>query len=262
MKKLGIDTEASREFAENNYCTIKNVFQPEVLDLIEARMKRRRPKREGMFTKVVDDEVRFDRTRQLYNCMYDWVLWYIISVPVTLALLANGLLHVANKPGLMRKAAVVAHILSPKPRKQGNKEKRMQGLHEDFAAYLAGYFKSEFGLSVLVGCLEGSVVHVVPQTYGGESADERDEMLRNGRLTEIKLERGELLVMGPGLLHRGTGYDYRNSRLFVAFMAGLSWVASFAFTYNVESVESVKTAQTGEENPTTDRVTLQRRCKK
>lgn len=47
--------------------------------------------------------------------------------------------------------------------------------------------------------------------------------------------------MGPGLLHRGTGYDIRNSRLFIAFLAAASWFASFLMvTYNVESVVTTK----------------------
>lgn len=219
-----------------NYCLIKCAVAIHILDLIEAYIKKRGNrgvfKKESMFTKVVNGKVQHGRTRQMFNCSLDWVMYYLIAVPVTLALAKHGLLHIVGDV-TTRSAQVVTYIVSPK--KGGDAMKRLQAYHEDFASYLAGFFKCAFGISVLVGCVEGSVVHIIPESYGGDD-DEVDRKIKEGKFETVKLERGEALCMGPGLVHRGTGYVVRNSRLFVAFLGAASKAASFLNTYNVFNI--------------------------
>lgn len=201
---------------------------------MEKRGNRGVFKKEAMFTQVVNNEVKHDRTRQMFDCSLDWVMYYLISVPVTLALAKHGLLNIVGDV-VTRSAQVVAYIVSPTNR--GNAMKRLQAFHEDFASYLAGFFKCAFGISVLVCCVEGSEVHLIPGTYGGEDA-EVDQKIEEGKFERVFLQRGEALVMGPGLVHRGTGYVVRNSRLFVAFLGAASKAASFLNTYNVFNINT------------------------
>lgn len=235
---LKINTPESVQMGEENYCTVKGVIGVHVLDLIEDLNKKRgsrgRFSKGPMFRKVVDDKVYHDDTRQMFNCALDWVMYFLIAVPVTLALLKHGLLHMVGSTD-KRAASVVTYIVSPKRRGEANT--RHQAWHEDFASYLASYFKAQFGISVLVGCVEGSVVHIIPGSYGGKD-DVVDDLIAAGKFTTIELERGEALVMGPGLVHRGVGYTARNSRLFLAFLGGLSKAASFLNTYNVFNIST------------------------
>ncbi len=235
--ELKITTPEATQFAEMNYCLIKGAVAIHILDLIEEYMKKRGDrgvfKKEPMFTKVVNNEMDHDHTRQMFNCSLDWVMYFLIAVPVTLALAKHGLLHIVGDVK-KRSAQVVTYIVSPEHR--GDPMKRLQAFHEDFASYLAEFFKCAFGLSVLVGCVEGSVVHLIPKSYGGEN--EVDDWIKEGRFEKIVLQRGEALVMGPGLIHRGTGYVVRNSRLFVAFLGGASKAANFFFTYNVFNIST------------------------
>lgn len=78
-------------------------------------------------------------------------------------------------------------------------------------------------------------MHIIPKSYGGKD-EEVERKTKAGEFLEVQLKRGEALVMGPGLVHRGTGYNVRNSRLFVAFLGGRSSVASFLNTYNVYNI--------------------------
>lgn len=219
------------QFADENYTVVKGAVPVYILDLIEKYMKRRGFKKEAMFTKVVNDVVYHDLSRQMFNCALDWVMYFLIAVPVALVLVKHGLLNMVG--GGLRAAKVVTYILSPA--KAGDATKRHQAFHEDFAHYLAGFFKTDFGISVLVGCVEGSIVHIIPKSYGGKD-EEVERKIKAGEFLEVHLKRGEALVMGPGLVHRGTGYNVRNSRLFVAFMGGRSSVASFLNTYNVYNI--------------------------
>lgn len=240
---LGIDTEASRCMAKNNYARIKGGVPVHVLDLIEEYIKTRgnsgRFRKIDMFSKVVDDKVKHDNTRQMLDCALDWVLYFLIAAPVTLKLLEHGLLHIAESvsnlvhSGQMRAARVVTYIVSPK--RPGDPESKHQAWHEDFASYLADYFKMQYAISVIVGCVEGSTVHIIPESYGGDDKDV-DRKIKKGKYETIHLERGALLVMGPGLCHRGVGYKQRNSRLFSGFLGGLSKCASFLNTYNVFNI--------------------------
>lgn len=50
----------------------------------------------------------------------------------------------------------------------------------------------------------------------------------------VHLRKGEALVLGSGLRHRGCMYTKRNVRLFLAFVVGRSDGASFEATYNVQ----------------------------
>ena len=236
-ENLGIKTDEAKKFAESNYCRIKGVVAIWILDLIEEYMGKRgtggRFKKEDMFTGVVNDKVRHNKTRQMFNCAHDWIMFFLIAAPVTLALAKHGLLHMVGS-SQKRSAQVITYILSPK--KPGNPKLRYQSWHEDFAHYLAEYFEHEWGLSVLIGGLDGSVVDVISGTYGGETVEQIQDMIKNGKFEKICLERGECLVMGGGLVHRGVGYVIRNSRLFVAFLGGLSRAASFFNTYNIDSI--------------------------
>ena len=236
---LGIVTPESIQMAKDNYCLVKGVIGVHVLDLIEDLNKKRgnkgRFKKEAMFRKVVDDEVHHDGTRQMFNCALDWVMYFLIAVPVTLALFKHGLLHMVGCLEEMRAASIVTYIVSPK--KGGDAMTRHQAWHEDFASYLASFFGTQFGISVLVGCVEGSEVHIIPESFGGDDPVV-DKKIADGKYTVIKLERGEALVMGPGLVHRGVGYTVRNSRLFLAFLGGASKTASFLNTYNVFNINT------------------------
>jgi len=246
-KKLGIDTEASRCMKENNYARIKGGVPVHVLNLIEEYIETRgdggRFKKINMFSKVVDDEVKHDNTRQMLDCALDWVLFFLIAAPVTLKLLEHGLLHIAKSVSnlvpstQMRAARVVTYIVSPE--RPGKAESKHQAWHEDFASNLAEYFKMQYAISVIVGCMEGSIVHIIPKSYGGDDKDV-DKKIEEGEYETIELERGELLVMGPGLCHRGVGYEQRNSRLFLGFLGGLSKCASFLNTYNVFNIVTGK----------------------
>lgn len=217
---------------------VKGAVAVHVLDVIEDLVKMRgnrgRFKKTEMFRKVVDDEVYHDRTRQMFNCSLDWVMYFLIAVPVTLALMKHGLLHMASSVE-MRSARVVTYIVSPK--RSGEPMTRHQAWHEDFAHYLASFFKAHFGISVLVGCTEGSEVHIIPESFGGAD-DNADRKIAEGTFKTVKLERGEALVMGPGLVHRGVGYNLRNSRLFLAFLGAASKTASFLNTYNVFNINT------------------------
>lgn len=243
-EELGIETEEAKHFALWNYCCIKGVVAVWILDLIEAYMKKRgtggKYKKEDMFTGVVNDEVEHSKTRQMFNCAHDWVMFFLIAAPVTLALAKHGLLHIVGS-STKRSAQVVSYIISHKT--PGNPSKRFQSYHEDFASYLASYFKHQWGISVLVGGLEGSMVDLVSGTFGGETVEELDAIRKTGGYKRVKLERGECLVMGAGLVHRGVGYSIVNSRLFVAFLGGLSSTASFFNTYNIESVVHKRSAR-------------------
>ncbi|CAN0159343.1 unnamed protein product [Ectocarpus fasciculatus] len=152
----------------------------------------------------------------------------------------------AQEEGTWSPASTASPAVSPAPARPsecdgGGEEMvaRHQAFHEDFAPFMARDFGVEFGISVIVGCTEGSVVHIIPKTYGGYRANEIEAMIEAGKVEAVELKRGEALVMGPGLIHRGVGYNTRNSRLFVAFLAGASKVASFLNTYSVLSMETV-----------------------
>lgn len=156
----------------------------------------------------------------------------------------HGFLMVVNT-NLQRVARVVTYIESKgesvnsgsfgDERKTGKKKRKRavkssnQAWHEDFCNSLAGYFGHEFGLSVLVSCLGESKVDIVRRSYGGPFT----RRSRRHRLT-VHLRKGEALVMGSGLRHRGCKYTSRNVRLFLAFLVGLSNGASFGSTYSVQ----------------------------
>lgn len=234
---LKINTDESKLFAKSNYCLIRGAIPIVILDIIEEYMRKRggggRFRKEDMFTKVVNEKVQHDKTRQLFNCAFDWVMFFLIATPVTLALAMHGVLHMVG--GGFRTAKIVTYIVSNK--RTGDHTKRHQAWHEDFADYLANHFGDHFGISVLVGCLEGSEVHIIPGTYGGKPSNWLlQPVIDRGGFETIRLERGECLVMGPGLVHRGSGYNARNTRLFLVFLGGRSNTASFLNTYNVEGV--------------------------
>lgn len=126
---LEIETPQSMQFADENYTVVKGAVPVYILDLIEKYMKRRGFKKEAMFTKVVNDVVYHDLSRQMFNCALDWVMYFLIAVPVALALVKHGLLNMVG--GGLRAAKVVTYILSPA--KAGDATKRHQAFHEDFA---------------------------------------------------------------------------------------------------------------------------------
>jgi len=211
-----------------------------VLDLIEKYISLQNPvgkyKKHDMFKSMAKKKVVHDKERKLVNCGLDWILYFLIAVPVTLALARHGFLVIIG--GLVRIAKVVTYIESfgggdPK-------EERDQSWHTDFAGYLSEHFGDQFGISVLVGGSEGSEVHIIDGTFGGEDNDTLQDMVNKGHLKKIVLERGELLIMGPGLRHKGIGYLKRNVRLFLAFLGGRSVGASFFDTYSLDDVVDEK----------------------
>lgn len=235
---LKIDTPESRHYAENNYATVKNAVPQFVLKLIKSYIAKRGNrgifKRDALFTKVVDNKAQYNLTRQIFNCSLDWVMYFLIAVPVTLSLVKHGFLHVCGSD-MMRSAMVVSYILSIKS--SGDVKKRLQAFNEDFASFLSEFYGMEFGISVLVGCDEGSKVHLIPKSYGGDEAIMNRKIV-NGEFTTVVLEEGEALVMGPGLMKRGCGYTKPNARLFLAFVAGRSKWSNFERVFNVFNIDT------------------------
>ncbi|CAN0296952.1 unnamed protein product [Ectocarpus sp. 6 AP-2014] len=121
---LGIETPQSMQFADENYTLVDGAVPVYILDLIEKYMKRRGFKREAMFTKVVNNVAYHDYSRQLFNCALDWVMYFLIAVPVSLALAKHGLLNMVG--GGLRAAKVVTYILSPA--KAGDATKRLHAV--------------------------------------------------------------------------------------------------------------------------------------
>lgn len=239
LKGTDYDSLEAQKMCKDNYCVIDAVIPLPILGLMEEYMNCRGAvgdrKKENMFCKVVNGKVQHDDSRQLYNCAFDWIMYHLIAVLVTSALKKHGVLGMVDLDS-DRMAKIVTWIESRS--QEGNpedKKLRDQAFHEDFAHYLAKFFAEEYGVSVLVGCTEGSEVHVIPASFGG--SDEPDVEGKKGErvFTTVKLARGQALVMGPGLIHRGVGYIKRNVRLFVAFLGGRSCKSSFFNTYNVES---------------------------
>lgn len=231
ISEAGIDTEASRCYAKNNYaiiqvipiwlcCLIERFRRSERFGSIDSGLKE-----ESMFRKTYGEEVKYDDSRTMINCAKCGVLWILISSWVTLVLATHGFLMVVGT-SLTRVARVVAFIES-----KGGDGSSVQSWHEDFCNCMSGYFGHEFGLSVLVSCLGESVVDVVEKTYGQPVSKDFEQK----HFVKVHLKQGQALVMGSGLRHRGMSYCKRNVRLFIAFLAGRSGGASFGATYNVQS---------------------------
>lgn len=182
-----------------------------------------------MFTRVYDDDVEHDESRTLVNCRYHSVMWYLISCFVTHVMATHGFLMVVGK-NFQRVARVVTYIES-----LGGPLSKVQSMHEDFCNAMAGFFQHEFGFSVLVSCLGGSIVDIIEDTYGQPVTPEFERQ----HFKQIRLKQGQGLIMGSGLRHRGMAYSKRNVRLFLAFLAGKSEGASFSATYNVQGFKKV-----------------------
>ena len=254
VEDAGIKTRASRCFKRENFAVVRVI--PEcVCDFIEMLRQRETCNKEDMFAKTYGEKVVHDSSRTLVNCAKHLVLWLLISSCVTLALARHGFLMVVNS-SQRRVARVVTYIesiaestadgvdesaRSNEKRGRGKKRKRGRGKktntvkssnqawHEDFSCALAGYFQHDFGLSVLVSCLGESKVDIVRRSYGGEFTKGMKRLRRT-----VHLRKGEALIMGSGLRHRGCKYTKRNVRLFLAFLVGKSEGASFEATYSVQ----------------------------
>ena len=254
VEDAGISTGASRCFKRENFAVVRVI--PEcVCDFIEMIRQSKTCNKEDMFAKTYGKKVVHDSSRTLVNCAKHLVLWLLISSCVTLALARHGFLMVVNS-SQRRVARVVTYIESlaettvddvdesacgSEKRGKGKKRKRGRGrgkktikssnqaYHEDYSSVLAGYFQHDFGLSVIVSCLGESKVDIVRRSYGGTFT----KGMKRLRHT-VHLRKGEALVLGSGLRHRGCRYTKRNVRLFLAFLVGRSEGASFEETYNVQ----------------------------
>lgn len=244
----GIKTRASRCFKRENFAVVRVI--PEcVCDFIEMIRQSKTCNKEDMFAKTYGKKVVHDSSRTMVNCAKHLVLWLLISSCVTLALARHGFLMVVNS-SQRRVARVVTYIESVgetaadgacRNEKRGRGEKRKRGrgektvkssnqaYHEDFSSIWSGFIQHDFGLSVLVSCLGESKVDIVRRSYGG-AFTKRMKRLR----CTVHLRKGEALIMGSGLRHRGCRYTKRNVRLFLAFLVGKSEGASFEATYNVQ----------------------------
>lgn len=228
MRSRGSVTKEYSCFAEENFAVV-DAFPLWVLVVIEKLVACSTfLTLKNMFTKSVNDEVEHDDSRQMYSCEKNWVLWFLIVSPLTRALLPHGFLDVRYSK--RRLAKVVTYIQS-----SGKANSSKQGWHTDFPSTIASYFGDHFPISVLVAGFQDSYVDIVPGTYGHESDEElEDSEIRRART--IKLKRGQALVMGPGLRHRGLAYTSKNVRFFAAFLFGRSSGASIESTYNLENV--------------------------
>ncbi|CAM9157950.1 unnamed protein product [Ectocarpus sp. 13 AM-2016] len=212
--------------------------------------------KEDMFAKTYGEKVVHDSSRTLVNCAGHLILWLLISSCVTLALARHGVPMVVNSTQ-RRVARVVTYIESvgesvaesaeesasgrgeKGKSKKGKNEKASkssnQVWHEDFSNFLAGYFQHDFGLSVFVSCLGESKVDIVRRSYGGPFT----KGMKRRRL-KVELQKGEALVMGSGLRHRGSSFTKRNVPLFLAFLVGKSEGASFETTHNVQGERKMR----------------------
>lgn len=98
----------------------------------------------------------------------------------------------------------------------------------------------EFGINVLIGAIEGSEVEIISETYGSEEQADLEKLVHDGHVKKIFLERGQCLVMGPDLRHKGVGYIERNVRLFLDFLVRRSFRASFSSMYDLDDISKEK----------------------
>lgn len=236
----GVEVTTEYEhFKEHNYAVICNVVSLFNLALVQAYVRKKEEKeyvkKEPMFNHVEDEKVVNDEKRKLFNCAKDWVLFTLIAVPVTLALATHGFLLIAGSM-VTRTAKVVTFIESI----GGGTN---QSWHTDFDSRLASFFGNAFGLSVLLATSDDSEVDIISNTWGNETDDEIHELIREGNLKKIKLQKGSILLMGSGLRHRGCSYEAKNVRFFLAFLAVNSVFASFFHTYRLDETSDEKSRE-------------------
>lgn len=160
IHEAGISSPAADCYRDHNYAVVQ-VIPIWLCCVIEKfRAYRTGLKQEPMFSKVYGQEVKYDSSRTLINCAKDGFLWFLISSMVTLAMAKHGFLMAVCSTS-QRVARVVTYIEST-----GGSDSKVQAWHEDFCNAMAGYFQHEFGFSVLVSCLGGSIVDIVEGTYG------------------------------------------------------------------------------------------------
>lgn len=234
IRGSGNVSEASECFARDNYAVVQAIplwilSLMEILVACSCFFLQLSP----MFTKSVNGKVKHDRTRQMATLDKNWVMWYLIVTPLTKALAPLGFLDVVSSP-LRRVAKVVTYIVS-----SGGADSSKQGWHLDFPQNMASHFADHFPISVLVAGSEESRVDIIPGTCGDEDNSTLEE-LESSKAKTIVLNKGQALVMGPGLRHRGLAYTEKNIRLFAAFLVGRSAGSSFENTYDVENVDSIK----------------------
>lgn len=242
----------AKSFFKNNFTVVDGAIPIWLLDLIEAVVTARREVPKGkinpvgnlikhpMFQYLVKGESVTDENRKLIDCGEDWILYHLIAFPVSRKLEVLGFLMTADssKSRIAKVVTYIESIVGKKAREP--RENRDQSWHTDFSSLLAKFFGEEFGISVLVGATEGSEVHVIAGTFGLESNEKLEELVNNGKVVKVFLRRGQCLVMGPGLRHKGVGYDKRNVRLFLAFLVGKSLGASFGSTYDLSDIAAEK----------------------
>lgn len=252
QQRLGTLSPEAKEFQEKNFAVIDKVIRCWVLDLVEEVVRARdevpkgkvnplgRPKRQPLFKYLVKNKTTKDENRRMIDCGADWILYSLVAFPVTRKLEPHGFLMTADV-SKARKAKVVAYVESMVGNSPDEpREFRDQSWHTDFDCTLASFFGMEFGISGLVGATQGSEIHVMTHTTGLETPHERKKLALNGHVEKVVLERGSMLLMGPGLRHKGVGYDQRNVRLFLAFLVGKSCKASFGDTYSLDDVTGEK----------------------
>lgn len=246
MKETGKFGSTAEHFSKNNFAVVDDTISIWLLDLIETVVQARQDvpkgkinpvgnlKKQPMFQHLVNGKSTTDENRKLIDCSKDWILYNLIAFPVSRKLEVLGFLMTrdSSKSRLAKVVTYIESIVGTKAREA--REERDQSWHTDFSSLLAKYFGEEFGVTVLVGATEDSEVHVLAGTVGLESDEQLNQFVLDGKAKKVVLKRGSCLVMGPGLRHKGVGYDKRNVRLFVAFMVGKSLGASFGSTYDLD----------------------------
>lgn len=245
LGKAGIE---AKDFLKDNFTVVDGAIPIWLLHLIEKVVTARcelpkgsvnplgNPVKRPIFQYLVDGKSTKDDNRKTIDCGRDWILYNLIAFPVSRKLQVLGFLMTAGGPE-SRIAKVVTYIESIVGKNADEpREKRDQSRHTDFSSLLAKYFGKEFGISVIVGATEGSEVHLIAGTFGLESNNDLRQLVMDGRVEKVVLSVGQCLVMGPGLRHKGVGYNKRNVRLFLAFMVGRSVGANFGHTYDLDDI--------------------------